>query len=212
MYFLDLRIFLAVNTYSFNGKNPLTPIKIFHTNQICKSMDIFNLKNIFISIGDVLLKHFLFLLKIYFIFKKKYESILSHPNTVGVQIRYYKEELPGDTLYPQYGKEYLKTAMALFPESALFIVSSNNLEFARESIPNWIKNVIFIQNEPNYIDLHILKSCKNNIITNSSFGWWAAWLNENPNKIVVRPNVWIHGLPTQDVCPKEWVTLDTQYN
>ena len=144
--------------------------------------------------------------------QKKYQSILLHPNTVGVQIRYYKEELPGDSLYPQYGKEYLKTAMTLFPESSLFIISSNNLEFARESIPSWITNIIFIENEPNYIDLQILKSCKHNIITNSSFGWWAAWLNENPTKIVVRPNIWIHELPTQDVCPKEWITLDAPYN
>ncbi|MGL4348064.1 MAG: alpha-1,2-fucosyltransferase [Chlamydiales bacterium] len=144
--------------------------------------------------------------------QKKYHLILSHPNTVGVQIRYYKWEFPVDTLFPQYGKEYLKTAMALFPESSLFIISSNNLEFARDSIPSWIKNVVFLENEPNYIDLQILRSCKHNIITNSSFGWWAAWLNENPNKIVVRPNVWIHGLPTQDVCPTEWINLDTAYD
>lgn len=144
--------------------------------------------------------------------QKKYSLILSHPNTVGVQIRYYKDELPEDSLYPQYGKEYLKTAVSLFPESSLFIISSNNIEFARKSIPHWITNVIFIENEPNYIDLQILKSCKHNIITNSSFGWWAAWLNENPNKIIVRPSVWIHVLPTQDVCPKEWVTLNTPYN
>lgn len=143
--------------------------------------------------------------------QKKYQWLLSHPNTVGVQIRYYKWEFPVDDLYPQYGREYLKTAMAIFPKSSLFIISSNNLDFARACIPSWVENVFFIENEPNYIDLQLLKYCKHNIITNSSFGWWGAWLNQNPNKIVVRPNIWIHGLPTQDVCPKEWISLDTPY-
>lgn len=144
--------------------------------------------------------------------QKKYQKIITHPNTVGIQLRYYKWEFPTEDLYPQYGKDYLETAMSLFPKSSLFVVSSNNLAFARASIPSWVENIIFIENEPNYIDLYILSYCKHNIITNSSFGWWGAWLNQNPDKIVIRPSLWIKGLPTQDVCPEEWIELDTLYN
>lgn len=143
--------------------------------------------------------------------QKKYQWIITHPNTVGIQLRYYKWEFPTEDLYPQYGKDYLETAMSLFPKSSLFVVSSNNLAFARASIPHWVENIVFIENEPNYIDLYLLSYCKHNIITNSSFGWWGAWLNQNPDKIVIRPNIWIKGLPTQDVCPKEWIVLDTPY-
>lgn len=143
--------------------------------------------------------------------QKKYQWIITHPNTVGIQLRYYKWEFPTEDLYPQYGKDYLETAMSLFPKSSLFVVSSNNLAFARSCIPYWVENIVFIENEPNYIDLYLLSYCKHNIITNSSFGWWGAWLNRNPDKIVIRPHIWIKGLSTQDVCPKEWIVLDAPY-
>ncbi|MBI2743552.1 MAG: alpha-1,2-fucosyltransferase [Chlamydiales bacterium] len=143
--------------------------------------------------------------------KQKYQWLFEHPNTVGVQLRYYKFEFPTEDLYPQYGRDYLEKAMAVFPKSALFVVSSNNLDFAKKSIPHWVKNVVFIENEPHYIDFYLLSFCKHNIITNSSFGWWSAWLNQNPNKIVICPSLWIKGFPTQDACPKEWFDIEAKY-
>lgn len=144
--------------------------------------------------------------------QNKYHAVLSYPNTVGIQLRYYKWEHPHEDLFPQYGKDYLEKTMALFPRTYLFVVSSNNLEYARKCIPKWAKkNVIFIENEPHYIDFYILSMCKHNIITNSTFGWWSAWLNQNPDKIVVRPSYWIKGLPTQDVCPKEWISVKSKH-
>jgi len=143
--------------------------------------------------------------------QKQYDWLLAHPHTVGVQIRYYKWEFPTEDIYPQYGKDYLETAMATFAPDSLFVVSSNNIDFAKKCIPNWVENVYFIENEPNYIDFHLLSLCKHNIITNSSFGWWSAWLNQNPDKIIVRPSLWINGLPTQDVCPEEWISIYSNY-
>jgi len=144
--------------------------------------------------------------------RKKYQQLLDHPNTVGIQIRYYKWEFPAtDSAYPQYGKDYLEKTMSLFPESSLFVVSCNNLDFARKSIPHWAKNVIFIENEPHYIDFYLLSYCKHNIITNSTFGWWAAWLNQNPNKIIVRPTKWTGYLDGSEACPKEWLSIDAKH-
>lgn len=136
-----------------------------------------------------------------------YGWLLSKPNTVGVQLRYYRKECPTDDIYIQYGKDYLEKAMATFPETSQFIVSSNDLEFARNCIPDWAQNVIFLVNEPNYIDLHILSLCRHNIITNSSFGWWAAWLNKNPGKKVLRPAHLFNTLPTEDYAPPEWIPI-----
>lgn len=84
--------------------------------------------------------------------------------------------------------------MALFPDSSLFIVTSDNLEFARKNIPTQGRNVIFIEGERYYIDFFLQTLCKNNIICNSTFSWWSAWLNQNPNKVVVRPKVWWVGI------------------
>ena len=141
--------------------------------------------------------------------QKKYASIVNHPQTVGIQIRHYFED-PNGEIYIQYGKDYLEKAMALFPKSVLFIVSSNNIAFARQNI-RAAENVIFLENEPHYIDFYLLSMCKSIIITNSTFGWWAAWLNQNPEKIVIRPKKWLNGgYPDQGICPESWVSLDAK--
>ena len=139
--------------------------------------------------------------------QSKYQEILKHPKSVGVQVRYYKGWDPQSKIYPQYGKEYLEKAMSLFPSDSLFVVTSDNLSFTKERIPSWVKNVVFIENEPDYISFYLQSLCKHNIISHSSFGWWAAWLNTNPNKMVVHPAVWVYGLPYQDVCPASWIAI-----
>lgn len=140
-----------------------------------------------------------------------YQWLIDHPKTVGVQIRYYRCEAAGH-VFPQYDRNYIEKAMSLFPVDSLFIVSSNNLNFAKECIPSWAENVIFIENEPDYIHFYLLSFCKDIIITNSSFGWWAAWLNQNPFKVVVRPSFWVHHWNFDEVCPEDWVSVTASYH
>lgn len=141
--------------------------------------------------------------------QNKYRRILSHPHTVSVHLRYYYAEKPDEDSFIQYDWEYFDKAMALFPASALFVVTSDNLEFARKNISTAGRNVIFIEGEHYYIDFLLQSMCKHNIICNSTFSWWSAWLNQNPNKIVVRPAVWMEGYP--DIGgPEEWIKVDAQ--
>ena len=144
---------------------------------------------------------------------RKYHWLMEHPCTVGVQLRYHYEDPQGISAI-QYGKEYLKKATAFFPENALFVISSNDLNFARQNIPDGMTNIYVIEGEPYYLDLFLLSFCKHNMITNSTFGWWSAWLNQNPHKIVVSPSVWMNparGLPTQDILPDKWIKLDAKW-
>lgn len=147
----------------------------------------------------------------------KYGHLLSHPNTVGVQVRWFgiKSDSPWWPILAQYGYDFFDKAMRRFPKDSLFIVSTNNLKFAKENIPKWPANIIFLE-EPYYIEFYILSLCKDNIISNSTFGWWTAWLNQNPNKKVIAPFHWINTewqkrMPANDVWPKEWIRINAKW-
>ena len=63
------------------------------------------------------------------------------------------------------------------------------------------------------IDLQLMSLCKHNIIANSSFSWWGAWLNNNKEKIVVAPDRWgISDKPDSkkmiDRLPEDWVRMN----
>lgn len=138
--------------------------------------------------------------------KNTYGWILEHPYTVCLHIRYYFAEKPDEPAFRQYDEEYYGQAMDLFDNNALFVVISDNMNFAKQVVSTRERNVVFIENEPHYIDFFLQTLCKHNIIGNSTFSWWGAWLNQNPEKIVVRPSSWIGGYP--DIGgPDSWIKI-----
>ncbi|MCX6990626.1 MAG: alpha-1,2-fucosyltransferase [Chlamydiae bacterium] len=146
--------------------------------------------------------------------KTKYKWLLDHPSTVSVHLRKYWDE-PNGNIHIQYGKDYLRKAMQKFPKNARFIIFSNDHVFAKENIPEEVLDrVVHIENEHHYIELFLQSACKDNIITNSSFGWWGAWLNRNPKKIVVAPSQWTNskaGIDTSDLIPKDWIQIEAKW-
>ncbi len=75
------------------------------------------------------------------------------------------------------------------------------------------KNAVYIESGmfedyKAWYDLYLMTCCTHNVIANSSFSWWGAWLNRNPQKNVVAPGKWfLDGRIVKDNCPDEWIIL-----
>jgi hypothetical protein len=64
------------------------------------------------------------------------------------------------------------------------------------------------QGDESYNDMRLMSLCQHHIIANSSFSWWGAWLNPNPDKIVIAPKKWFaNDNNVEDLFPQGWVTL-----
>jgi hypothetical protein len=92
-----------------------------------------------------------------------------------------------------------------------FFVFSDNIEWVKRNL-KFESQVEFMSgaiSTTHYEDFYLMSKCKHNIIANSSFSWWSAWLNSNPNKIVVAPKNWFatKNIDTKDLIPESWIRL-----
>ncbi len=106
-------------------------------------------------------------------------------------------------------------SMSYYQRALEEIGDYNNLLIFSDDI-NWCKDnlkfdrMIFIEGNTNVKDLWTMSLCTNNIIANSSFSWWGAWLNRNLNKKVIAPNNWFGSqanLNTSDIIPSDWIKI-----
>lgn len=64
------------------------------------------------------------------------------------------------------------------------------------------------KNQDSFNDMRLMSLCKHHIIANSSFSWWGAWLNPDPQKIVIAPKKWFaNGQNSSDLIPDSWIRL-----
>ena len=128
-----------------------------------------------------------------------------HDNTCSIHVR-RGDYLKHPTHHPTCTLDYYKKAMKAMPVDTRFLVFSDDIEWCKENFVG--DNVTFIENEKDYIDLYLMSLCRHNIIANSSFSWWGAWLNKNRRKIVVAPANWFGpdkiGFTTEDLIPNTW--------
>jgi hypothetical protein len=66
---------------------------------------------------------------------------------------------------------------------------------------------------PDYQQLLMISCCNHNIMSNSTFSWWGAYMNENPNKLVMYPSVWFgeyfeHSHDYKDMMDSSWVKIE----
>lgn len=85
--------------------------------------------------------------------------------------------------------QYYVEAMKWIPEVDYFLVFSNDLSWCKDHFKGG--KFIFVEGQKDIEDMFLMSFCKHNIIGNSTFSWWSAWLNWNPAKRVVGPNPWL---------------------
>jgi len=104
---------------------------------------------------------------------------------------------------------YFRRAIKYFGKGRQFLVISDDIEWCKKKFRG--NNYHFTQNEPPIIDLYIQSFCAHNIISNSSFSWWGAWLNNNPDKIVIAPKKWfgvqMKNYNLKDLIPQNWIRV-----
>jgi len=109
---------------------------------------------------------------------------------------------------------YYYSAMDLITEKVdnpFFFVFSDDIQWAKENIT--IPEVEFIswnKNEDSWQDMFLMSECKHNIIANSTFSWWGAWLNRNKDKIVIAPSGFLYLYDNDkniNTIPENWIKI-----
>lgn len=149
----------------------------------------------------------------------KYKKILTNvyeSNSVSIHIRrgdYVKN--PSINQYHglcslNYYAEAIKHITKSISNPSFFIFS-DDIEWVKHNLPiseqsQYVSDINIFQD---YEEMYIMSKCKHNIIANSSFSWWAAWLNQNSKKIVIAPKKWFtdESLIADDLIPANWIKL-----
>ena len=100
-----------------------------------------------------------------------------------------------------------------YPQMTVFVFS-NSLSWTKENL-HFDMPMEFVEGcERDLDELFLMSQCKHNIIANSTFSWWGAWLNQNPDKKVFMPSPWFRiGEAGKDVhFPESWIRVPVDYN
>ena len=139
---------------------------------------------------------------------KKYEEILKG-TTCAIHVRrgdYLNQSSYGcavnNVLQPGH---YFQQAINTIGPVDRYLIFSDDMEWCKASF--LIGNEVFIENEKDYIEIFLQSKCTHNIISNSSFSWWGAYLNQSPTKRIVAPKNWFKDDMKNDIVPDYWLTL-----
>lgn len=109
--------------------------------------------------------------------------------------------------------DYYKTAINYIKnrvEKPIFFIFSDDINWVKNNLQTDAKSVFVDHNSgaESYNDMRLMSLCKHHIIANSSFSWWGAWLNPNPEKIVIAPKKWFASdIKSDDLIPTNWTVL-----
>ncbi|MDO9207684.1 MAG: alpha-1,2-fucosyltransferase [Sulfuricurvum sp.] len=142
------------------------------------------------------------------------KTIHSLSNTASIHIRRgdYITDSKANKFHGICGLDYYEEAIALLDskfEAMHYFIFSDDIEWVKNNLSP--KNCTYIDNPSPHIpheDIYLMSLCHHNIIANSSFSWWGAWLNHNSTKVVIAPKKWFADdkmvQQSRDIVPESW--------
>ncbi len=125
----------------------------------------------------------------------EYLNKIENSESVSIHIRgqqyIYDKNIKSN--YASVSLDYYRKAIIAIKETVvnpIFYVFTNDIKYAKELL-DIESEIIFLETRgPDYEHFYLMSKCKHNIIINSTFSWWAAYLNQNLNKKIVSPKKW----------------------
>lgn len=142
---------------------------------------------------------------------KRYAALIGKCNSVSIHVRRtdYETVSKNLNLFGLCGTDYYESAMSYINsriKNVVYFVFADDKQWAKNNIKPQKKCFYIEHSADNFEDMRLMSLCNHNIIANSTFSWWGAWLNPNKDKIVVAPKSWWKAdhMNDQDVVPKHW--------
>lgn len=197
-------------------KSLLFDYKLLNIEDGCYLDGYFQCEKYFKDIREIILKQFTINQDISNYTKEIKNKIQNFQNSCSLHIR--RGDFVNSTNINIHGAcdiEYYKKAMKYLEEKVVninYFIFSDDIEWVKENLA--IQNAIYIDSKEKRIpheDIYLMSLCKNNIIANSSFSWWGAWLNQNEKKMVIAPKRWFADdkleSQSKDIVCESWVRV-----
>jgi hypothetical protein len=143
-------------------------------------------------------------------------AMISGTHSVSIHVRRadYVSDPGTNQVHGICDQSYFKKCVDLIRDRVAhphFFIFSDDISWCKENM-RFDSSFIFVDREGTGKDhehLKLMSLCQHNIIANSSFSWWAAWLNTNMEKMVISPRRWfsIREYDTSDLIPEGWVRI-----
>ena len=141
---------------------------------------------------------------------------INNKNSVSIHVRrgdYVSDEVT-NSFHGIIGLEFYKAAMKLIRkkiDSPVFFIFSDDIEWCQKNFK--LRDGLNFVDEKweDFYDLKLMSLCSHNIIANSTFSWWAAWLNSNSSKIIICPKKWFNNdlknNMSNNLIPHNWISI-----